>query len=111
MDETKTNHHLVHVEDYERYVGSACVERVLKKAEKLHGFHVSSVEEAAARIVQLIKDEQLRRQMGARGRESVKGRFLMSRLLEQYLDLFGSFETIYRFRPARDLGDAMRAGP
>ena len=43
MDEEKTNHHLVHVEDYEQYVGPACVERVLKKAEKLHGFHVVHV--------------------------------------------------------------------
>ena len=75
----------------------------------VNGFLVSSVEEAAARIVQLVKDERLRRQMGARGRETVKSQFLMSRLLEQYLDLFSSFETIYRFRPAHDLIRAMQA--
>src|SRR5918996_1689594 len=60
------------------------------------GFLVSSVEETAARIVQLIKDEKLRRQMGNRARETVKQRFLLTRLLEQYLDLFNSFETIHR---------------
>lgn len=211
MDETTRNHHLVRLEDYEQYVGAAAVERILKKAEKLHGYHVvhvnstyygggvatmlspltslmnrvgiktgwrviqgspdffgitkkihnalqrraavvlqkslregfgltvaeamwkgtpviggnvggirhqiedgvngflvSSVEQAAARIVQLVKDESLRRQMGARGREVVKARFLMSRLLEQYLDLFGSFETIYRLRPAHGLTDAVQ---
>lgn len=74
----------------------------------VNGFLVSSVEQAAARIVQLVKDEPLRRQMGARGREVVKGRFLMSRLLEQYLDLFGSFETIYRLRPSHGLIDAVQ---
>jgi len=47
----------------------------------VNGFLVSSVEEAAARIVQLIKDEELRRQMGKRAGETVKNRFLLTRLL------------------------------
>jgi trehalose synthase len=64
----------------------------------VNGFLVSSVEEAAARIVQLIKDEKLRKQMGEGAREGVKEQFLLSRLLEQYLDLFNSFETIHRLR-------------
>jgi len=64
----------------------------------MNGFLVSSVDEAAARIVQLIKDEKLRKQIGERARESVKERFLLTRLLEQYLDLFTSFETIHRLR-------------
>lgn len=62
----------------------------------VNGFLVSSVEEAADRIVQLIKNETLREQMGQRARESVRKRFLMVRLLEQYLELLNSFETIYR---------------
>jgi trehalose synthase len=33
--------------------------------------------------------------MGARAHESVKRNFLLSRYLEQYLDLFNSFETRY----------------
>jgi trehalose synthase len=64
----------------------------------VNGFLVSSVEETAARIVQLIKNEKLRRQMGKRARETVRERFLLTRLLEQYLDLFNSFETIHRLR-------------
>jgi trehalose synthase len=62
----------------------------------VNGYLVSSVEEAAQRIVQLLKDEELRQAMGQRARESVRERFLMIRLLEQYLDLLGSFETTYR---------------
>jgi trehalose synthase len=61
-----------------------------------NGFLVSSVEEAAERIVQLLKDEELRRKLGERARETVKENFLLTRYIEQYLDLFGSFETIYR---------------
>jgi len=62
----------------------------------VNGFLVSSVEEAAERMVQLLKDEDLRKKMGSKAREAVRKRFLMIRLLEQYLDLFNSFETIYR---------------
>lgn len=62
----------------------------------VNGFLVSSVEEAVRRIVQLIKDEDLRDRMGQEARETVKKRFLMIRLLEQYLDLLNSFETAYR---------------
>jgi trehalose synthase len=63
-----------------------------------NGFLVSSVEQAAERIVLLLKDEKRRREMGEKARESVRRRFLMTRLMEQYLDLFGSFEMIFRLR-------------
>jgi trehalose synthase len=53
-----------------------------------NGFLVASPEEAAERIVTLVKDKDLRRIMGGKARESVKKKFLMTRLLEQYLDLF-----------------------
>jgi trehalose synthase len=62
----------------------------------VNGFLVSSVGEAAGRIVQLLKDENLRQQMGKNAKESVRKQFLMTRYLEQYLDLFNSFETVYR---------------
>jgi trehalose synthase len=63
-----------------------------------NGYLVSSVEETAERIVDLIKDEDRRRQMGERARETVREKFLLSRLLEQYLDLFASFETVFRLK-------------
>ena len=62
----------------------------------MSGFLVSSVEEAAQRIVTLVKDKRLRLAMGEKARESVRCRYLMTGLLEQYLDLFGSFETNFR---------------
>jgi trehalose synthase len=65
----------------------------------VNGFLVSTVEEAAGRIVQLLKDRTLRERMGKGAKETVRKHFLLSRYLEQYLDLFGSFETIYRVRP------------
>jgi trehalose synthase len=60
------------------------------------GFLVSSPEEAAKRMVQLIKDKKLRKRMGEKAKETVRRKFLLTRYLEQYLDLFNSFETIYR---------------
>lgn len=61
----------------------------------VNGYLVSSVEEAAERLIRLLKNKQLRDEIGKRARETVKDKFLMIRLLEQYLDLFGSFETVY----------------
>lgn len=61
-----------------------------------NGFLVSSNEEAAARIVQLINDNALREQLGQKAKESVRKQFLLTRLLEQYLDLFNSFEATFR---------------
>ncbi len=61
-----------------------------------NGFLVSSVDEAAERTVKLLKDEKLRKRLGKKARESVKQKYLLSRYLEDYLDLFSSFETIFR---------------
>jgi len=60
-----------------------------------NGYLVNSVDEAADRIVRLVKNKKLQKQMGQRARESVRKNFLMTRLLEQYIDLFNSFETKY----------------
>ncbi len=63
-----------------------------------NGFLISSVEETAKRIVQLIKDQKLRLRLGRIAKEMVARRFLLTRYLEQYLDLFNSFEVIYRLK-------------
>src|SRR5437660_4331319 len=54
----------------------------------VNGFLVSSIEQAATRIVQLLKDKKLRDQMGERARETVREKFLLPRYVDQYLDLF-----------------------
>jgi trehalose synthase len=61
-----------------------------------NGYLVSSVEEAADRIVKLLKDRNLRKQMGQRGKESVKERYLIFRYLEQYVDLFNAFQPNFK---------------
>lgn len=62
----------------------------------VNGFLVSSVEECARRIVELLKNRRLRERVGRAGKESVRKRFLMPRYLEQHLDLFSSFESSFR---------------
>jgi trehalose synthase len=64
-----------------------------------NGFLVSSIEEAAKRIVQVVRDKKLRQRLGKNAKEKVRKHFLLTRYLEQYLDLFNSFETIYRLKP------------
>ena len=61
----------------------------------VNGFLVSSIKDAAARIIQLIEDKRLRQRLGARAKEKVRQRFLMTRYLEQYLDLLNAFEASF----------------
>ncbi len=53
-----------------------------------NGYLVSSPEEAAERTVELIKNPELREEIGQKGKETVKEKFLMPRLLRDYLRLF-----------------------
>jgi len=62
----------------------------------VNGFLVSSIEEAAERIVRLLKDSGLRERLGQKAKATVTERFLLTRDLEQYVDLFSSFETVFR---------------
>lgn len=61
-----------------------------------NGFLVSSVEECAQRIVQLLKDKGLRERLGENAQETVKKNFLLTRLLEQHLDLYDGFRPHFR---------------
>ncbi|MBN8464995.1 glycosyltransferase [Corallococcus exiguus] len=64
-----------------------------------NGFLVDSVDECAQRIVQLLRNPKLRNQLGHHAHETVRRRFLLTRYLEQYLDLFSAFEARYHLRP------------
>jgi trehalose synthase len=66
----------------------------------VNGFLVDSPEQAAERIVQLLRDRSLRERLGAAARRSVGERFLMSRLMEEWLDLIAAFEPSFTLRAA-----------
>ncbi len=63
-----------------------------------NGFLVDTVEQAADRIVQVVTGHKLRKRLGERAKESVRQRFLMPRLLEDWLGLITSFETTFRLK-------------
>jgi trehalose synthase len=56
------------------------------------GFLVSSVEECAARSLEILRDPGLGKQLGRAGKEAVRKRFLMPRLLRDWLALFEQLE-------------------
>jgi trehalose synthase len=64
----------------------------------VNGFLVSSTEEAAECIVRLLKDEKLRKEIGQKARETVREQFLLTRYIEQYLDLFAAFDKDFRLQ-------------
>ena len=66
----------------------------------VNGFLVGSVEQAADRIVTLLKDRSLASRLGQEAQETVRSRFLMTRLMEEWLDLIGSFEANFKLRGA-----------
>jgi trehalose synthase len=66
----------------------------------VNGFLVENIAQAAERIVQLVNDSKLRERLGKHARESVRKRFLMTRLMEDWLDLIGSFEPSFRLKGA-----------
>ena len=64
----------------------------------VNGFLVDGIEQAAARIVQVVKDHGLRERLGRRAKQTVGERFLMTRLMEDWLDIIGSLKVDYRRR-------------
>jgi len=61
----------------------------------VNGYLVSSVDEAAQRTIKLLKDEKLREEMGEKAKQTVKEKYLLIRLLEDYLNLLNAFDTEY----------------
>jgi len=57
-----------------------------------NGFLVDTVDQAAQRIVQILADAALRERLGSRARETVRNNFLMSRLLEDWIDLLAIYD-------------------
>ncbi|UCH87261.1 MAG: glycosyltransferase [Dehalococcoidia bacterium] len=69
-------------------VGGDCGGIRLQIEDGVNGYLVNNAVECAERIVDLLDDPQRARAMGAAARESVRRRFLMPRLLLDYLRLF-----------------------
>jgi trehalose synthase len=61
------------------------IKRQIRDGES--GFLVDTIDQAADRIVQILKDPGLRQRLGARAKETVRENFLMSRLVEDWVDL------------------------
>jgi len=59
----------------------------LQITDSENGFLVETVDQAAERIVQVLKDPALRERTGLRARQTVRDNFLMSRLAEDWIDL------------------------
>ena len=62
----------------------------LQVRDGVDGFLVDSVEEAAARIAEVVGDADLGRRLGESGRRRVRERFLVTAELEEYLRLLSS---------------------
>lgn len=62
------------------------------------GYLVSDIGEAANHITMLLKDPMLRRNLGRRARERVRRHFVMTRLLEDWLDLIAELTLRRRTR-------------
>jgi len=82
----------------------------------VNGYLVSTVGEAGERIARLLKDEKLRKEIGSKAQKTVRQRFLLTRLIEQYLDLFSAFEPTFalnhrRVNALQDLAAADSAAP
>ena len=76
-------------------VGGRCggIKQQIQDGE--NGFLVSSVAEAAEAIGRVLRDNTLKAKLGACARDTVRNRFLMSRELEQLLDLASAFQTCF----------------
>ncbi len=61
------------------------IRRQIKDGE--NGFLVNTPAEAAERIVQLLSDPQLRQRLGSNAKSTVRDNFLLTRLMEDWIDL------------------------
>jgi trehalose synthase len=60
----------------------------LQIEDGVNGFLVNTIDETAEKILYLLKNPEISREMGRRGHEKVKKEFLLLNHLEKYLDLF-----------------------
>lgn len=73
-------------------IGGGCGGIKHQIQDRVNGFLVSSVQEAADAILRILKDNSLKEKLGKAAHETVQNHFLMSRELEQLIDLASAFE-------------------
>ena len=66
------------------------IRRQIKDGE--NGFLVDTVDQAAQRIVELLTDGELRERLGANAKRTVRENFLLTRLMEDWIDLLADKE-------------------
>jgi trehalose synthase len=71
------------------FIGGAVGGIPLQVSDGESGFLVSTVEECAGRALEILCDPGLGKRLGRAGKESARQRFLMPRLLRDWLALFG----------------------
>lgn len=64
----------------------------------VNGFLVENVEQTAERIVTVLSDKRLRSRLGKAARQTVSQQFLMTRLMEDWFDLYTAFSVDVRLR-------------
>jgi len=69
-------------------IGGDVVGIRLQIEDQVNGFLVSSVQQAAARTLELLRDDARRTSMGRAGRERVRAEFLITRYLRDHLKLY-----------------------
>jgi trehalose synthase len=74
------------------FVGGAVGGIPLQVTDGESGFLVSSVEECAQRALEILQDPGLGKRLGRAGKESARQRFLMPRLLRDWLKVFDQLE-------------------
>jgi trehalose synthase len=74
------------------FIGGAVGGIPLQVTDGESGFLVSTVEECAGRALEVLHDPGLGKQLGRAGKESVRRRFLMPRLLRDWLGVFEQLE-------------------
>jgi len=67
----------------------------------VNGYLVNTPAEAAARIIELLQNPDRRAAFGKQARQTVEERFLLSRKVEQYLDLYGAFDSQFSINSQR----------
>jgi trehalose synthase len=90
-------------------IGGDCGGIRLQIEDGVNGYLVSNAVECAERIVDLLDDPQRAKLMGVAARESVRRRFLMPRLLLDYLRLFQQIVDGQLCQPERCTGSEAEA--